>query len=148
MDGVCAVAMPQFKGITVRNMIWFAAALAAVTTSAQAQKAPTPVDLTDPATVAKLVQDLGYKAELKGNQVQFALGYSHPIIYDIPEGVNIQVDTKAGKVTVSGADRQKVGQVAAEIRNMRSPDPYKAKGVKYAGEILRRKVGKAGAAAE
>ena len=90
------------------------------------------------------ISGVGYKAELKGNQVQFALGYSHPIIFDIPEGVNIQVDTKAGKVTVSGADRQKVGQVAAEIRNMRSPDPYKAKGVKYAGEILRRKVGKAG----
>jgi large subunit ribosomal protein L6 len=90
------------------------------------------------------ISGVGYKAELKGNQVQFALGYSHPIVFDIPEGVKIEVDTKAGKVSVSGADRQKVGQVAAEIRNMRRPDPYKAKGVKYAGEILRRKVGKAG----
>src|SRR6185295_5517191 len=85
-----------------------------------------------------------YRAEVKGNQVQFALGYSHPVLYDIPEGIKIEIDAKANRVTVSGADRQKVGQVASEIRRLRRPDPYKGKGIKYTGEILRRKVGKAG----
>jgi large subunit ribosomal protein L6 len=87
---------------------------------------------------------VGYRAEVKGNQVQFALGYSHPVLYDVPEGIKIELDAKANRVTVSGADRQKVGQVAAEIRGLRKPDPYKGKGIKYTGEILRRKVGKAG----
>ena len=87
---------------------------------------------------------VGYRAEVKGNQVQFALGYSHPVLYDVPEGIKIEVDAKANRVTVSGADRQKVGQVAAEIRGLRRPDPYKGKGIKYTGEVLRRKVGKAG----
>jgi len=87
---------------------------------------------------------VGYRAEVKGNQVQFALGYSHPVLFDIPEGIKIEIDTKANRVTVSGADRQKVGQVAAEIRGLRRPDPYKGKGIKYTGEVLRRKVGKAG----
>jgi len=87
---------------------------------------------------------VGYRAEVKGNQVQLALGYSHAVLYDIPAGIKIEVDAKANRVTVSGADRQKVGQVAAEIRGLRKPDPYKGKGIKYTGEILRRKVGKAG----
>jgi large subunit ribosomal protein L6 len=87
---------------------------------------------------------VGYRAEVKGNQVQFALGYSHPVLYDVPEGIKIELDAKANRVTVTGADRQKVGQVAAEIRGLRKPDPYKGKGIKYTGEILRRKVGKAG----
>jgi large subunit ribosomal protein L6 len=86
---------------------------------------------------------VGYRAEVKGTYVQFALGYSHPVLYDIPEGIKIEID-KANRVTVSGADRQKVGQVAAEIRGLRKPDPYKGKGIKYTTEILRRKVGKAG----
>jgi large subunit ribosomal protein L6 len=86
---------------------------------------------------------VGYRAEVKGDKVQFALGYSHPVLYDIPEGIKIEID-KANRVTVTGADRQKVGQVAAEIRSLRKPDPYKGKGVKYTGEVLRRKVGKAG----
>lgn len=87
---------------------------------------------------------VGYRAEVKGTHVQFALGYSHPVIYEIPEGIKIELDTKANRVTVSGADRQKVGQVAAEIRSLRRPDPYKGKGIKYTNEVLRRKVGKAG----
>jgi large subunit ribosomal protein L6 len=86
---------------------------------------------------------VGYRAEVKGTHVQFALGYSHPVLFDIPEGIKIEID-KANRVTVSGADRQKVGQVAAEIRGLRRPDPYKGKGIKYTTEILRRKVGKAG----
>jgi large subunit ribosomal protein L6 len=87
---------------------------------------------------------VGYRAELKGHAVQFALGYSHPVVYPIPEGIKIDYDAKANRLTISGADRQKVGQVAAEIRSLRKPDPYKGKGIKYTNEVLRRKVGKAG----
>jgi large subunit ribosomal protein L6 len=87
---------------------------------------------------------VGYKAELKSKSVVFSLGYSHTIEFAIPEGIAIALDAKAGKLTVSGADRQRVGQTAAEIRNLRVPDPYKAKGIKYANEVIRRKVGKAG----
>jgi large subunit ribosomal protein L6 len=87
---------------------------------------------------------VGYKAEVKGKTVVFSLGYSHPVNFPIPEGIAIALDVKAGKITVSGADRQKVGQTAAEIRKLRVPDPYKAKGIKYANEVIRRKVGKAG----
>ncbi len=76
--------------------------------------------------------------------MQFALGYSHPVLFNIPEGINITHDVKANRLTVTGADRQMVGQVAAEIRGLRRPDPYKGKGIKYTKEILRRKVGKAG----
>ena len=87
---------------------------------------------------------VGYKAEVRGKAVVFSLGYSHPIEFPIPEGIAVALDAKAGKLTVSGADRQRVGQTAAEIRKLRIPDPYKAKGIKYADEIIRRKVGKAG----
>ena len=87
---------------------------------------------------------IGYRAELKGNQVHFALGYSHPIVLDIPSGVDIAIE-KLTHITVTGADRQLVGQVAANIRRMRKPDPYKQKGVRYTGEVLKKKVGKTGA---
>ncbi|MGH9364966.1 MAG: 50S ribosomal protein L6 [Thermoanaerobaculia bacterium] len=87
---------------------------------------------------------VGYKAEVKGKAVVFSLGYSHPINFAIPEGISVALDAKAGKLTITGADRQKVGQTAAEIRSLRIPDPYKAKGIKYANEQIRRKVGKAG----
>jgi large subunit ribosomal protein L6 len=88
---------------------------------------------------------VGYKAEVKGQTVQFALGYSHPVLFPIPGGIKIEIDAKANRLTVAGADRQLVGQVAAEIRGLRSPDPYKGKGIKYVDEVIRRKVGKAGA---
>jgi len=87
---------------------------------------------------------IGYRAELKGTQVQFALGYSHPIVFDIPNGIEIAIE-KQTHITVTGADRQLVGQVAANIRRMRKPDPYKQKGVRYTGEVLKKKVGKTGA---
>ena len=87
---------------------------------------------------------IGYRAELKGKQVVFALGYSHPIVFDIPNGIDIAVD-KITHITVTGVDRQLVGQVAANIRRMRKPDPYKQKGVRYTGEQLKKKVGKTGA---
>jgi large subunit ribosomal protein L6 len=92
------------------------------------------------------IHGVGYRAELKGREVHFALGYSHPVVYSLPDGIDVDVDEKAGKLAVRGADRQKVGQVAAEIRSLRKPEPYKGKGIKYADEIIRRKVGKAGAA--
>jgi large subunit ribosomal protein L6 len=88
---------------------------------------------------------VGYKAELRGGEVHFALGYSHPIVFRIPAGIKIDIDTKANKMMVTGADRQLLGQVCAEIRKLRPPDPYKGKGIKYADEVIRRKVGKAGA---
>ena len=87
---------------------------------------------------------IGYRAELKGTQVHFALGYSHPIVFDVPAGINVAIE-KQTHVVVSGVDRQLVGQVAANIRSMRKPDPYKQKGVRYTGEMLKKKVGKTGA---
>ena len=87
---------------------------------------------------------VGYRAELKGRQVTFALGFSLPIVFAIPNGIDITVD-KNVHVTVTGIDRQLVGQVAANIRRMRKPDPYKQKGVRYTGEVLKKKVGKTGA---
>ena len=89
---------------------------------------------------------IGYRAEMKGKgTVVFSLGYSHPIEYPLPTGVDVAVDPKQTKLTISGIDRQKVGQVAAEMRGLRPPDPYKNKGVRYAGERLKKKVGKTGA---
>ena len=89
---------------------------------------------------------IGYRAEMKGKgTVVFNLGYSHPIEYPLPTGVEVAVDAKQTKLTISGIDRQKVGQVAAEMRALRPPDPYKNKGVRYAGERLKKKVGKTGA---
>jgi large subunit ribosomal protein L6 len=85
---------------------------------------------------------VGYRAEVKGREVVFQLGYSHPIRFSIPEGIEIAVD-KAGHVIVTGIDRQKVGQTAAEVRSLRKPDPYKGKGIKYSDEVIRRKAGKA-----
>ena len=87
---------------------------------------------------------IGYRAEVKGKQVVFALGYSHPIVFDIPNGIEIGIE-KQTHITVTGVDRQLVGQVAANIRRMRKPDPYKQKGVRYTGEVLKKKAGKTGA---
>jgi len=89
---------------------------------------------------------IGYRAEMKGKGVVvFTLGYSHPIEYPLPSGIEVGIDPKQTKLTINGIDRQKVGQVAAEIRALRPPDPYKNKGVRYAGERLKKKVGKTGA---
>jgi large subunit ribosomal protein L6 len=87
---------------------------------------------------------VGYRAELKGKQVHFALGYSHPVVFDIPQGIDVAID-KQTHITVTGIDRQQVGQVAANIRRLRKPDPYKQKGVRYPGEVLKKKAGKTGA---
>jgi large subunit ribosomal protein L6 len=89
---------------------------------------------------------IGYRAEMKGKgTVVFNLGYSHPLEYPLPSGIEVAVDPKQVKISVSGIDRQKVGQVAAEMRSLRPPDPYKNKGVRYVGEKLKKKVGKTGA---
>jgi large subunit ribosomal protein L6 len=89
---------------------------------------------------------IGYRAELKGkNMVVFTLGYSHPIELPLPTGIEVAVDAKQTHLTVSGIDRQKVGQVAADMRSLRKPDPYKNKGVRYSDEKLKKKAGKTGA---
>jgi large subunit ribosomal protein L6 len=89
---------------------------------------------------------IGYRAEMKGKgMVVFSLGYSHPIEYPLPTGIDCAIDPKQTKLTLTGIDRQKIGQVAAEMRSLRPPDPYKNKGVRYAGEKLKKKVGKTGA---
>ncbi len=89
---------------------------------------------------------IGYRAEMKGkSMVVFTLGFSHPIEYPLPTGIEVGVDAKQTHLTVTGIDRQKVGQVAAEMRSLRPPDPYKNKGVRFVGERLKKKVGKTGA---
>jgi large subunit ribosomal protein L6 len=87
---------------------------------------------------------IGYRADVKGRIVTFSLGYSHPIEMLLPDGVDVKIERQT-HIVVSGADRQKVGQVAANIRSLRPPDPYKNKGIRYTGEVLRKKVGKTGA---
>ena len=89
---------------------------------------------------------IGYRAEMKGKHtVVFSLGYSHPIEYPLPSGIEVAIDAKQTRLTLTGIDRQKVGLVAADMRGLRPPDPYKNKGVRYAGERLKKKVGKTGA---
>ena len=85
----------------------------------------------------------GYRVALKGTSLEFALGYSHPIVVDAPEGITFAVEAPT-KFSVAGIDKQLVGETAAKIRKLRKTDPYKAKGVKYEGEVIRRKAGKAG----
>ncbi len=86
---------------------------------------------------------VGYRAEVKSREVVFQLGYSHPVRFAIPEGIDIVIDAKTNHITITGIDRQRVGQTAAEIRSLREPDPYKGKGIKYSDEVIRRKAGKA-----
>lgn len=88
---------------------------------------------------------IGYRAEMKGKStVVFTLGYSHPIEFPLPTGIEVAIDPKQTHLTISGVDRQRVGQVAADMRALRKPDPYKNKGVRYTGEKLKKKAGKSG----
>jgi large subunit ribosomal protein L6 len=87
---------------------------------------------------------VGYKAQLQGKKLVLALGYSHPIEIEPPDGIEFVVEEKANRIHVKGIDKQAVGDMAADIRFKRPPEPYKGKGVKYQGEVIRRKVGKAG----
>jgi large subunit ribosomal protein L6 len=89
------------------------------------------------------ISGVGYRVQAKGPDLEFALGYSHPISVPAPEGIKFTVEAPT-RFVVSGIDKQQVGEVAAKIRKLRKPDPYKAKGVRYQGEVIRRKVGKAG----
>jgi len=89
------------------------------------------------------IQGVGYRAALRGSSIEFALGYSHSITVDPPKGISFTVEGN-NKVTVNGIDKQAVGEVAANIRKLRKPEPYKGKGVRYAGEVVRRKAGKSG----
>jgi large subunit ribosomal protein L6 len=101
------------------------------------------VGVTEGYTRNLEIQGVGYRAQLVGKKLQLNLGYSHPIEIDPPEGIAFAVETPT-KVAVSGIDKQLVGQIAAQVRSTRKPEPYKGKGVRYEGEIVRRKAGKAG----
>jgi large subunit ribosomal protein L6 len=89
------------------------------------------------------ITGVGYRAEVKGNVLNLSLGYSHPVTYKIPQGISVEVD-KMTKILLKGSDKELVGQTAAIIRSFRAPEPYKGKGIKYAGEPILRKAGKAG----
>ncbi|HPX37905.1 MAG TPA: 50S ribosomal protein L6 [Mycobacterium sp.] len=89
------------------------------------------------------IYGVGYRVQAKGSNLEFALGYSHPVLIEAPEGITFAVESPT-KFSVSGIDKQKVGQISAVIRRLRRPDPYKGKGVRYEGEQIRRKVGKTG----
>jgi large subunit ribosomal protein L6 len=89
---------------------------------------------------------IGYRAQLQGRNIQLALGYSHPVIFPLPEGVTAEID-KQVSITLRGPDKAVLGQTAANLRKLRKPDPYKGKGIKYADEVIRRKVGKKAGAA-
>ena len=91
------------------------------------------------------INGVGYRAEMQGSTLNLSLGYSHPIEYVLPKGIDAEVDAKANTITVSGADKELVGATAAKIRSFREPEPYKGKGIKYADERIMRKAGKTGA---
>ncbi len=92
------------------------------------------------------ISGVGFKAELKGKELHFTLGFSHPVVFKLPEGITAEVDAKQTKLTVRGVDKHLLGLTAAKIRALRPPEPYKGKGIKYAEEHVRRKEGKTGAA--
>ena len=93
-----------------------------------------------------LIQGIGYRAKMEGKRLVLQLGFSHPVNFPIPEGIEINVEDQT-KILIRGIDKQQVGEIAAQIRRFRPPDPYKGKGVRYADEIVRKKVGKAGVSA-
>ena len=90
------------------------------------------------------IEGIGYRAQLQGAELNLTLGFSHPVVYKVPEGITVKLEGQT-KIAVSGTDRQRVGQVAAEIRGLKPPEPYKGKGIRYADEYVKRKVGKTGA---
>ncbi|MGV0715662.1 50S ribosomal protein L6 [Mycolicibacterium sp. XJ662] len=99
--------------------------------------------VTEGYTTKMEIHGVGYRVQLKGNTLEFSLGFSHPVSVEAPEGITFAVESPT-KFSISGIDKQKVGQISANIRRLRRPDPYKGKGVRYAGEQIRRKVGKTG----
>lgn len=133
MDGGNLVANPKNEGMSAMHGLARSLAAGAVKGVIEGYKK----DLE--------IYGVGFKAQKKGNAVLFNLGYSHPIEFPLPEGIQVTIDDKQTKLQVSGLDKQLVGQIAANIRRLRSPDPYKQKGVRYAGEALKKKAGKTGA---
>ncbi|MCX6404260.1 MAG: 50S ribosomal protein L6 [Actinobacteria bacterium] len=101
------------------------------------------IGVTDGYSKTLEISGTGYRVALAGNTLEFALGFSHPVKVDAPNGISFNVETPT-RFQVSGIDKQLVGEVSANIRKLRKPDPYKAKGIRYQGEIIRRKAGKAG----
>lgn len=99
--------------------------------------------VTNGYTTKMEIHGVGYRVVLKGKDLEFALGYSHPVLIEAPEGITFTVESPT-RFTVVGIDKQKVGQISANIRRLRRPDPYKGKGIRYEGEVIRRKVGKTG----
>ncbi|SNT44671.1 50S ribosomal protein L6 [Rhodococcoides kyotonense] len=99
--------------------------------------------VTNGYTTKMEIHGVGYRVVLKGRDLEFALGYSHPVLIEAPEGITFTVESPT-RFTISGIDKQAVGQIAANIRRLRRPDPYKGKGIRYEGEVIRRKVGKTG----
>jgi large subunit ribosomal protein L6 len=99
--------------------------------------------VTEGYTTKMEIFGVGYRVALKGNSLEFALGYSHPVVITAPDGITFAVETPT-KFSITGIDKQQVGQISANIRRLRRPDPYKGKGVRYQGEQIRRKVGKTG----
>jgi large subunit ribosomal protein L6 len=92
------------------------------------------------------ISGVGFKAEAKGKEINFVLGFSHPVVFKLPEGITAEVDAKQVKLVIRGVDKHLLGLTAAKIRALRPPEPYKGKGIKYAEETIRRKEGKTGAA--
>jgi large subunit ribosomal protein L6 len=101
------------------------------------------IGVTDGYSKALEISGTGYRVVSKGNGLEFSLGFSHPVIVEAPEGITFAVESPT-KFSVAGIDKQQVGETAAKLRKLRKPDPYKGKGVRYAGEVIRRKAGKAG----
>ena len=99
--------------------------------------------VTEGYTTKMEIFGVGYRVQQKGSNLEFALGYSHPVLIEAPDGITFAVETPT-KFSVTGIDKQKVGQISSNIRRLRRPDPYKGKGVRYEGEQIRRKVGKTG----
>lgn len=133
MDGGNLVANPKNEGMSAMHGLARSLAAGAVKGVVEGYKK----DLE--------IYGVGFKAQKKGNAVLFNLGYSHPIEFPLPEGIQVTIDDKQTKLQVAGLDKQLVGQIAANMRRLRSPDPYKQKGVRYAGEALKKKAGKTGA---
>ncbi|MEZ5945281.1 MAG: 50S ribosomal protein L6 [Hyphomonas sp.] len=165
---VAEVITPKLEGgeltLTPRADIMAAAEAAIETAKARGKRPPTLAQALDPvartqwgtarARIANMVEGVskgyertlelvgvGYRAQMQGKDVKLALGFSHDVVYAAPEGITL-ASSKPTEIVVSGADKQVVGQVAAEIRKYRSPEPYKGKGIRYQGEYVRRKEGK------
>ncbi len=94
------------------------------------------------------IEGVGYRANLKGKSLELNVGYSHPVVFNPPDGISFEVDKSGRELAVTGADKEVIGEIAAQIRRLRPPEPYKGKGIRYVGERIRRKAGKAGKVAK